>query len=737
MKPATFNSTHQIQENAPNPPLKNSHQGLTTTPPDSTKHLQGMQEGKSSVKDQETTDETKLFEQRLMTSADNEEEKECPKKRGRKKGKGKELQDLLEQYQSMKRIPSQHMNSEDSNQNDENSQEQSEDPNQSQTLHKNQQDSQRRSRRQHLPQKFKTFDNIISSQEEKMIKLAIKNSLIEKENKVTESLEVIEEVKTFYPSQEEFKTPLKYIEKLQQQGAQKYGIIKIVPPKDFKPSLAFDLFSDQKLPSRFQILQDLAQGKPFNQNHSGHTLSEFAQLSKKLDEPDCDPHDYWAIEKEYWKYVENQMGPLMKVEYAADLNVQLYGSGFGREGQQVQDKRSEEYLDHPWNLNNLYKQEGSLMQFPRSKDISGINIPWLYVGMKYSTFCWHYEDLMLYSINYNHWGKPKLWYGVSEDYREKFEKAVKTKVALLFKKDPNLLMDIITMISPHYLVQQKVKVYKTLQMPGEFILTFPGAYHAGFSTGFNIGEAVNFVTKSWFDYGLKCQEIYRRTREKIPVFPMDWLLIENIQNLDKINLDLETRLKLKEIYVKVFREEKKQREFVERFVRSGYGDNDQNKQPYQIMAQRENVPEDQHQCNFCTDFAYLSMIYCTKHKFNYCLFHEIMCGCGPHQIRLIYRFTTKELEKLEKNIKDSCSQQAPKNQILQANIKIKSKDTGKNEKAGIINQTIFEINNNYIQKPSSSQEKGSANVSSQKSDSLIKGSNQPEELQKLIPKQSL
>jgi hypothetical protein len=33
-----------------------------------------------------------------------------------------------------------------------------------------------------------------------MIKLAIKNSLIEKENKVTESLDVIEEVKTYYPS---------------------------------------------------------------------------------------------------------------------------------------------------------------------------------------------------------------------------------------------------------------------------------------------------------------------------------------------------------------------------------------------------------------------------------------------------------------------------------------------------------------------------------------------------------
>lgn len=41
-------------------------------------------------------------------------------------------------------------------------------------------------------------------------------------------------------------------------------------------------------------------------------------------------------------------------------------------------------------------------------------------------------------------------------------------------------------------------------MPGEFIVTFPGSYHAGFSTGFNVGEAVNFVTKDWIKYGFKC-----------------------------------------------------------------------------------------------------------------------------------------------------------------------------------------------------------------------------------------
>ena len=145
------------------------------------------------------------------------------------------------------------------------------------------------------------------------------------------------------------------------------------------------------------------------------------------------------------------------------------------------------------------------MQFPRAHDISGINIPWLYIGMKYSTFCWHYEDLMLYSINYNHWGKPKLWYCVPNSDREKFEKAVKQKLSLVFENDPNILMDIVTMISPTYLAQFGVKVYKTLQKPGEFILTLPGAYHAGFSTGLNIGEAVNFATKSWIPYGVKCQ----------------------------------------------------------------------------------------------------------------------------------------------------------------------------------------------------------------------------------------
>ena len=96
----------------------------------------------------------------------------------------------------------------------------------------------------------------------------------------------------------------------------------------------------------------------------------------------------------------------VQVLYANDLPTLSYGSGFP-------SKHSEDaYASHPWNLNVMPTQPGSLLrhleEVRRGEQLSGITAPWLYFGMLFSSFCWHREDIYLASINYMHEGGGKM-----------------------------------------------------------------------------------------------------------------------------------------------------------------------------------------------------------------------------------------------------------------------------------------------------------------------------------------
>lgn len=62
-------------------------------------------------------------------------------------------------------------------------------------------------------------------------------------------------------------------------------------------------------------------------------------------------------------------------------------------------------------------------------------------------------------------------------------------------------------ISPSILHQYSVPVNKITQEAGQFIVTFPYGYHAGYNHGYNAAESTNFASERWIEYGKRCSRV--------------------------------------------------------------------------------------------------------------------------------------------------------------------------------------------------------------------------------------
>ena len=101
------------------------------------------------------------------------------------------------------------------------------------------------------------------------------------------------------------------------------------------------------------------------------------------------------------------------------------------------------------------------------------------------------------SINYHHLGAPKTWYGVPGTHAVAFESAVAQNV-FHFQSDGKgrdatleLLIQKAVMFPPEMVMKEGVPVFRTEQHAGEFVITFPRSYHAGFSYGMEMGPGCN------------------------------------------------------------------------------------------------------------------------------------------------------------------------------------------------------------------------------------------------------
>ncbi|KFV73462.1 Lysine-specific demethylase 4B [Struthio camelus australis] len=294
-------------------------------------------------------------------------------------------------------------------------------------------------------------------------------------------------IMTFRPTLEEFRDFGKYVAFIESQGAHRAGLAKVIPPKEWKPRKTYDDIDDMVIPAPIQQVVTGQSGlfTQYNIQKKPMTVGEYRRLANS--EKYCTPRhqDFEDLERKYWKNL-TFVSPI----YGADISGSLYDSDV-----------------EEWNIGNLNTLL-DMVEHECGIIIEGVNTPYLYFGMWKTTFAWHTEDMDLYSINYLHFGEPKSWYAIPPEHGKRLERLAKGFFPGSSQGCDAFLRHKMTLISPS---KKKflstgvslpiIFVFQITQEAGEFMITFPYGYHAGFNHGFNCAESTNFATLRWIDYG--------------------------------------------------------------------------------------------------------------------------------------------------------------------------------------------------------------------------------------------
>jgi jumonji domain-containing protein 2 len=304
------------------------------------------------------------------------------------------------------------------------------------------------------------------------------------------------EIPTFCPSETEFLDFEKYMSfvcRKLDETKRCVGLVRIVPPQSWRDSV---LLKPEQIDERLkeylvktpvkQKVVKLKNGafKVTNQVVSGRMSfqqfkAECAVMEKSAEccfKRGAKRDDFETASAVFWREIcSSQQRPI----YGADSPGSLFSDSL-----------------ETWNLNNL----PSILKV-LGTDIAGVTHSYLYFGMWRAMFAAHTEDMELYSINFLHDGAPKMWYAVPPGAVGKFE----SLAADMFPDEASRCQQFLRhkrfILPPELLDAHKVPYCQGAQHRGEFMVTFPRAYHWGFNSGPNVAEAVNFALDSWIPYG--------------------------------------------------------------------------------------------------------------------------------------------------------------------------------------------------------------------------------------------
>jgi histone demethylase JARID1 len=94
-----------------------------------------------------------------------------------------------------------------------------------------------------------------------------------------------------------------------------------------------------------------------------------------------------------------------------------------------------------------------------------------------------------------------------------------------------------TALNPRFLIDHGVPVYTLHQSAGEFVVTFPRSYHAGYNEGLNFAEAVNFAPPDWLRMGRQCLENYAKVHRNC-VFSHEELVMKMVSVSNKMSIGM-------------------------------------------------------------------------------------------------------------------------------------------------------------------------------------------------------
>lgn len=291
------------------------------------------------------------------------------------------------------------------------------------------------------------------------------------------------EIKTYRPTWEQMENFNAYIKYIHDDGGHRAGLAKIIPPAGYRARKA--PYDDEELlrmrinsPIKQHVTGQLGRYTIANiMNEKGCTVRHFKRYADTK-HPTPVHDSYSDLERKYWKHIFSN--PSI---YGADVS----GSLFDDDVEHFNLTRLGTILDH-------VKDDYGIK-------IEGVNTCYLYFGMWKSTFAWHTEDMDLYSINYLHFGEPKSWYVIPPESGRRFERMAEGYFPDESRACRAFLRHKSTIISPKVLKNHSIPFSKVTQEAGEFMITFPYAYHSGYNHGYNIAEATNFASEFWIDYG--------------------------------------------------------------------------------------------------------------------------------------------------------------------------------------------------------------------------------------------